>query len=74
MISDALQKNKVLNDPSVITQSAKEELCSVFFLGYVIYACVKYLKWIGMGVLTLITVGMVVWNRMRIVREEREAK
>lgn len=37
MISDALQKNKVLNDPSVVTQSVKEELCSVFFLSYVIY-------------------------------------
>ena len=44
------------------------------FLGYVIYACVKYLRWIGMGVLTLITIAMVVWNRLRIVREERESK
>ena len=40
-------------------------------IGYVIYACVKYLKWIGMGVLTLVTIGMVVWNRMRITAEER---
>jgi hypothetical protein len=29
------------------------------------------LEWIGAGVLTLITVGMVVWNRMRIVKEEK---
>ena len=36
MISDALKKNEVLNDPSVVTQSVKEELCSVFFLSYVI--------------------------------------
>ncbi len=43
-------------------------------IGYVIYACVKYLKWIGMGVLTLVTVGMVVWNRMRIVAENRQEK
>ena len=42
--------------------------------GYVIYACVKYLRWIGMGVLTLITIGMVVWNRLRIVREERNTQ
>ncbi|MBR6997881.1 MAG: PTS sugar transporter subunit IIC [Prevotella sp.] len=42
-------------------------------IGYVIYACVKYLKWIGMGLLTLVTVGMVVWNRMRIVAEEKNA-
>ena len=38
------------------------------FFGYLIYACVKYLRWIGMGVLTLITLTMVAWNRMRIVR------
>jgi PTS system galactitol-specific IIC component len=44
------------------------------FFGYVIYACVKYLQWIGMGVLTLITIGMVVWNRMRIVKEEMNNK
>ena len=37
MISDALKKNEVLNDPSVVTKSVKEELCSVFFLSYVIY-------------------------------------
>ena len=41
--------------------------------GYIIYACVKYLQWVGMGVLTLITVGMMVWNRMRIVAEEKTA-
>ena len=42
--------------------------------GYVIYACVKYLKWIGMGALTLVTIAMVVWNRMRIVAEENNAQ
>ena len=42
--------------------------------GYVIYAFVKYMRWIGMGVLTLITIGMVVWNRMRIVKEEKANK
>ncbi|MBP5376767.1 MAG: PTS sugar transporter subunit IIC, partial [Bacteroidaceae bacterium] len=41
--------------------------------GYIIYACVKYLQWIGMGVLTLITIGMVAWNRIRIVREEKNS-
>ena len=43
------------------------------FFGYLIYACVKYLRWIGMGVLTLITLGMLVWNRMRIARTETKA-
>ena len=42
--------------------------------GWVIYKCVAYLKWIGAGVLTLITIGMVVWNRMRIMKENKESK
>jgi len=42
--------------------------------GYVIYACVKYLRWIGMGVLTLITLAMLAWNRMRIIRDEKNTK
>jgi hypothetical protein len=32
---------------------------------------VAYLKWIGAAVLTLITVGLVVYNRLRIVKEEK---
>lgn len=36
MISTALQKNKVLNDPAVVTRTAKEPLCCVFFLSHVI--------------------------------------
>ena len=39
--------------------------------GWVIYACVAYLKWIGMGVLTLITLAMMWWNRSRIIAEEK---
>jgi hypothetical protein len=35
---------------------------------------VAYLKWIGAAILSLVTIGMVVWNRMRIVREERNSK
>ena len=42
--------------------------------GYVIYACVKYLRWIGMGLLTLITIGMMLWNRSRIAKEEKAGK
>ena len=42
--------------------------------GWVIYKCVAYLKWIGAGLLTLIAVSMVVWNRMRIAAEEKNSK
>ena len=37
IISDALQKNKVLNSPTVVTRTIKERLCCVFFLSYVIH-------------------------------------
>ena len=41
--------------------------------GWVIYKCVNNLQWVGAGVLTLITVAMVAWNRRRIVAEEKVA-
>lgn len=37
LISDALQKNKVINDPRIVTRTSKEQLCCTFFLSYVIY-------------------------------------
>ena len=43
-------------------------------IGWVIYKCVNNLKWIGMGVLTLITIAMVFWNRQRIVADEMNAQ
>ena len=42
--------------------------------GWVIYKCVNNLQWVGAGVLTLITIAMVVWNRMRIVADEKKAQ
>jgi PTS system galactitol-specific IIC component len=42
--------------------------------GWVIYKCVNNLQWVGMGILTLITLGMVFVNRRRIVAEEKAAK
>ena len=41
--------------------------------GWVIYACVNYLKWIGAGVLTIITICMMLWNRKRIVADEKKS-
>ena len=63
-------QDKAAQIPDGFQAGALDFASSLF--GYVIYACVKYLKWIGMGVLTIITVGMVVWNRMRIVKEEQQ--
>lgn len=36
MISDALKKNVVLNHPSIATKNSKEQLCSIFYISYVI--------------------------------------
>ena len=39
--------------------------------GWVIYKCVDSLAYIGAGILTIITIAMVIWNRMRIAKEEK---
>jgi PTS system galactitol-specific IIC component len=41
--------------------------------GWVIYQCVSSLKWIGAGILTLITLALMLWNRKRIVADEKAA-
>ena len=35
-------------------------------LSTAIYACMKYLKWIGAGILVICTMALVIWNRIRI--------
>ena len=41
--------------------------------GWVIYKCVNSLAYVGAGVLTLITIGMVFWNRKLIVADEKKS-
>ena len=60
--------DKAADIPAGFEGGALDFASSLF--GWVIYKCVAYLKWIGAGVLTLITVGMVAWNRKRIVAED----
>ena len=65
-------QDKAAQIPEGFQAGAMDFASSLF--GYVIYACVKYIQWIGMGVLTLITISMVVWNRLRITAEEKNSK
>ncbi len=65
-------QDKAAKIPEGFDAGAMDFASSLF--GYVIFACVEYLEWIGMGVLSLITIAMVVWNRLRIVREEKNSK
>ncbi len=40
-------------------------------IAFAIYACMKYLfSWLGAGILTVLTVGLVVWNRIRINKKD----
>ena len=41
-------------------------------LAWVIYQCTENLKWIGAGLLVLMTSGLMVWNRMLIIRNQRD--
>lgn len=61
--------DKAADIPAGFEGGALDFASSLF--GWVIYKCVAYLKWIGAGVLTLITVVMVAWNRKRIVDDDK---
>lgn len=41
-------------------------------LAMLIYSAVKYLKYVGAGLLVLLTVGMVAWNRARILASQKK--
>ncbi|MCM1072027.1 MAG: PTS sugar transporter subunit IIC [[Clostridium] fimetarium] len=40
-------------------------------LAWIIYQCAQNLKWVGAGILVIITMGMMVWNRVLIVRNQK---
>lgn len=40
-------------------------------LAWIIFQCVHNLKWIGSGFLILVTMGMIWWNRVHILRNEK---
>ncbi|MBQ7471481.1 MAG: PTS sugar transporter subunit IIC [Prevotella sp.] len=65
-------KNDAAKIPEGFEAGALDFASSLF--GWVIYKCVAYLQWVGAGILAIITIGMMVWNRMRIVKEEKNSK
>ena len=40
--------------------------------GWIIYKCVNNLQWLGMGLLSVITLAMMWWNRQRIIADEKK--
>lgn len=41
-------------------------------LAWVIFQCCQNLKYVGVALLTLFTMGLVVWNRVSIIRDQRK--
>ena len=64
--------DKAADIPAGFEGGALDFASSLF--GWVIYKCVNNLQWVGMGVLTLITLAMMFWNRQRIVADEKKNK
>ena len=64
--------DKAADIPTGFDAGALDFASSLF--GWVIYKCVNNLQWVGAGILSVITLGMVVWNRPRIVKEEQNNK
>ena len=63
----ASTQNDAAKIPEGFEAGALDFASSLF--GWVIYKCVAYLKWVGAGILAAITIGMVIWNRIRINRK-----
>ena len=63
--------DKAADIPAGFEGGALDFASSLF--GWVIYKCVSSLRWMGAGVLTLITIAMMLWNRKRIVADEKTA-
>ena len=61
--------DKAADIPKGFDAGALDFASSLF--GWVIYKCVNNLQWVGAGILSVITLGMLVWNRQRIVKEEK---
>ncbi|MDE6611763.1 MAG: PTS sugar transporter subunit IIC [Muribaculaceae bacterium] len=40
-------------------------------LAWLIYQCTENLKWVGAGLLVLLTMGMMWWNRIHIIRNQK---
>ena len=57
-------QDKAAQIPEGFEAGAMDFASSLFV--WVIYKCVAYLHWVGAGILTVITIGMVLWNRRRI--------
>ena len=63
--------DKTAQIPEGFSGGALDFASSLF--GWAIYRGVK-LSYLGMGILTIITIAMMVWNRQRIIKDEKNNK
>jgi PTS system galactitol-specific IIC component len=61
--------DKAADIPAGFDGGALDFASSLF--GWVIYKCVNSLEYVGAAILSVITIGMVVWNRQRIAKENK---
>lgn len=67
----AATQDKAAHVPDGFQAGSMDFASSLF--GYCIYAAIKYLKWIGAGILVVITALMMYFNRRAIIQDERKA-
>ncbi|MBQ0022672.1 MAG: PTS sugar transporter subunit IIC [Prevotellaceae bacterium] len=66
MVSAAHPEDKAVQIPEGFNAGGSLDFASSP-IAFAIYACIKYLTtWVGAGVLTAITVALVIWNRIQI--------
>lgn len=63
--------DQAANVPEGFMAGSMDFASSLF--GYVIYAATAYGRWVGAAVLAAATVALMLWNRKRIVADERKA-
>lgn len=67
-----LTKDKASHVPDGFMAGSMDFASSL--IGYCIYAAVKYIKWIGAGILVVITAAMMYFNHREIVKDEQKTK
>lgn len=67
----AATADKAANVPTGFEAGSMDFASSLF--GYCIYAALKYIKWIGAGLLVIVTIAMMLVNRRYIIKDEKAA-
>jgi PTS system galactitol-specific IIC component len=67
----AATQDKAAHVPEGFQAGSMDFASSLF--GYCIYAAVKYAKWVGAAILVIITLAMMLFNRMEIIKDEKAA-